>query len=113
MAKANAKLIAQLNSLKDVSVVVPLSVAQFVAKRARDLAPVDTGFLRDHIHARKHSQLEAVVAAEADYSGFVEYGTRYMAAQPFMRPAVDEGQREIVELAAKEINAEIRRRVGR
>lgn len=29
------------------------------------------------------------VAAKADYSGHVEFGTWKMAAQPFMRPAID------------------------
>jgi len=103
----------QLNSLQDVGHVMPLPAAQFVAKRARDRAPVDTGYMRDHIHAQKDGEASAAVISEANYSGFVEWGTVHMAAQPFLRPAIDDGQREIPKLTAREVNAEIRRRISR
>ena len=28
--------------------------------------------------------------AETDYSSYIEYGTRFMDAQPFVRPALEE-----------------------
>lgn len=34
--------------------------------------------------------LTAEVAAEAEYAGYVEFGTRFMDAQPYMRPALQE-----------------------
>lgn len=34
-------------------------------------------------------RFEAKVEAGTDYSGFLEVGTRYMNAQPFMKPAFD------------------------
>ena len=108
----NTRVIAQLKSLEDVGHIMPLPAAQFVAKRARDYAPVDTGFMRDNIHAQKDGD-NAVVISEALYSGWVEWGTRFMAARPFIRPAIGDGQREIPKLTAKEVNREIRRRVNR
>ena len=33
---------------------------------------------------------DAEVGPETDYSPYVEYGTRYMEAQPFVRPAFEE-----------------------
>ena len=38
----------------------------------------------------KDAGLTADVAPETDYSPYVEYGTRYMEAQPFVRPAYEE-----------------------
>ena len=38
----------------------------------------------------KTSGFEAEVGPETDYSPYVEYGTRFMEAQPFVRPAFDE-----------------------
>lgn len=55
----------------------------------QSIAPVDTGFMRDHIFDRDiadGSQIES----EAIYSGFPEYGTSRMGAQPFFRPAMTE-----------------------
>lgn len=55
---------------------------------AKDRAAVKTGFMRDHIERYPEAHSFRVVA-EADYSGYVNYGTRKMAAQPFMEPAVE------------------------
>lgn len=38
----------------------------------------------------KDSDFTAEVGPETDYSPYVEYGTRYMEAQPFVRPAHNE-----------------------
>lgn len=108
-----SRVIAQLKSLEDVGHIMPLPSAQFVAKRARDYAPVDTGYMRDHIHAKQESAESAVVISEAPYSGWVEWGTRYMTARPFLRPAIGDAQRELPRMNAKAVNAEIRRRVAR
>jgi HK97 gp10 family phage protein len=106
----NGKVIAQLSSLYDLGDVMPLPACQYIAKKARSLAPVDTGYLRDHIHAMKTGKT-AIVISDAPYSAFVEFGTRKMAAQPFIRPAVDEGHAEMLTLTVTEVNREIRRRV--
>jgi HK97 gp10 family phage protein len=62
-----------------------------VANRARQLAPVDTGKLRDSIHYQFNaSTLTLVIYADAPHSWWVEAGTSRMAAQPYMRPALAE-----------------------
>ena len=38
----------------------------------------------------KDNGFTAEVGPETDYSQYVEYGTRFMDAQPFVRPAYDE-----------------------
>ena len=55
---------------------------------AKTLAPVDTGNLRNSITTdARPGDLVAVVEATADYSAYVEFGTRRMRPQPFMRPS--------------------------
>lgn len=61
-----------------------------VEKRAKQLAPFDTGWLSDNIYFYETGRLKATVVSPVHYSIFVEEGTRYMAAQPFLFPAVKE-----------------------
>jgi HK97 gp10 family phage protein len=63
-------------------------VSEDIQAGAKMRAAVDTGFMRDNID-REVNGGRFLVIARADYSGFVEYGTRFMGAQPFMTPAVE------------------------
>lgn len=52
-------------------------------------APVDTGTLKRSIKLDIADQgLSAVVYPTVHYAMYVEYGTRYMSAQPFLRPTL-------------------------
>jgi HK97 gp10 family phage protein len=65
---------------------------------AKQLAPVDTGYMRDHIaqiEQASSESLRAVMESEADYSAFVEYGTVNMDAQPFFTPAFESARRQV------------------
>lgn len=62
-----------------------------VESQAKRLCPVDTGRLRSSItHRLAHDSrgLYALVGSNVVYAPFVELGTRHMAAQPFLRPAL-------------------------
>jgi len=107
----NGRCVAQLNSIKNVGHVAPLPLAQFVAKLARAKAAVDTGYMRDHTVAHKTGDETAEVISTAPYAEFLEFGTRFMPAQPFIRPAIAEAKSKAPKMAATEINAEIRKRV--
>lgn len=63
---------------------------RMVLKDAKANAPVRTGHLRSQIVVVENleSTNEFGIVAAADYSGFVEYGTSKMQAQPFIRPAI-------------------------
>lgn len=67
-------------------------VGNDVAALARGLVPIDSGELLASIEARmeagERGQAGFEVVAEADYGGFVEYGTMYMDAEPYLRPAL-------------------------
>ena len=54
--------------------------------KAQELAPRDTWFLHDNI-VSKHFPLYSLVHSQASYSGYVNFGTRFMYAQPFMTDA--------------------------
>lgn len=63
-----------------------------VDRRAKQLAPVDTGRLRSSISWRLGSDgkgLFALVGTDVHYAPYVELGTSRMAAQPFLRPALE------------------------
>jgi len=63
------------------------SWAADVKALAKQLVPVRTGHLRDSIYA-KIREWVAEIGAEAAYSVFVEFGTRYMRARPYLYPAI-------------------------
>lgn len=65
--------------------------AMEAANRARSRAPVRTGRLRGSIQTLTASA-ESKVQVTAPYAGYVEFGTRRMRAQPFLRPSVQEVQ---------------------
>lgn len=60
-------------------------------KQAQMKAPVDTGFLKQHIQPPEilDDGMTAQVVASAKYSAFLEYGTRKMNAKPYMKPALN------------------------
>lgn len=91
---------------------MPLPAAQYVAKQAREYAHVITGYMRDHTVAKQQGK-SAVVISSAPYAGYEEYGTRYRPAHPFIRPAMADAAIYLPGMTAKEVNAEIRRRVSR
>ena len=57
---------------------------------AKAKAPVDTGFLKNHITSSYPDSLEGHVKSEAAYSGYQEYGTRFQTGTPHIRPALRE-----------------------
>lgn len=63
-----------------------------VERRAKQLAPVDTGRLRSsvtHEMAEEGGDLVGRVGTDVDYAPHVELGTSRARAQPFLRPALD------------------------
>lgn len=65
-------------------------VAEFIKERARQLAPVLTGQLRDSIDVLVQ-EWGFLVVAGAEYAQFVEFGKINTAAHPFLTPAIQEG----------------------
>lgn len=61
-----------------------------VVARAVQLCPKDSGDLARSIGwTMRQSDLTLQIHADAHYAMFVEYGTVFMPAQPFLRPAIN------------------------
>lgn len=77
-----------------------------IVERAKELAPVDTGFMRDNIRSLgtqiTNDLIQGQILSAADYSSFVEFGTKYQHEQPHLRPAVEE---ELENLISELVNA--------
>ena len=90
-------------SKEKISQVVRLNTAELTQK-AKDRAPVSTektnpggahGQLkRSIIPSMSSGGMVGKVNATVDYAEYVEMGTRFMAAQPYMKPAFDQ-QKEV------------------
>lgn len=75
-----------------------LPMAGFIVEgQAKELAPVDSGNLRASITSRVSGE-QAIVGTNVDYAPHVEYGTRFMRAQPYMRPAIDLNRKDLIKL---------------
>src|SRR3990172_938523 len=59
-------------------------------EHAKQIVPVDTGYLRSTIYGQVTGPLEAELRADADYAVFVEEGTSRMGARPYLRPSLEQ-----------------------
>lgn len=76
--------------LDDVKKVVRHNGAEMQTK-AQQNAPVDTGTLKRSIGLEiTASGMNAEVEPKAEYGPYVELGTRFMKAQPYLKPAFNE-----------------------
>lgn len=99
--------------------------AEPIVKRAKELAPVDTGKMRDAIRSKFAYQSSRAVRVEISsrmkpegkswhsYDYYQELGTSHHPAQPFMRPAADEEQKRAVELVRKTVQDAVLEEVRR
>ena len=60
-------------------------------------APVDTGNLRSSIDVEVGTE-DAEIFTPVEYAAHVEYGTSRQAAQPYLRPALDNSKGNIIKL---------------
>ena len=89
------------NNLPHLGVQLERALSQLIRKagfrieaRAKSLAPVDTGVLRNSITTRVEGPLKVTVGTDVEYAGYQEFGTRFQKGKPFMTPAVDEAMEE-------------------
>lgn len=84
------KKLKQNVQMEDVKKVVRHNGAEMQAK-AQQKAPVDTGYLKRSIGLEfTDGGMSAEVEPTADYAPYVELGTRFMEAQPYLGPAFNE-----------------------
>ena len=82
------------------------TAGEIVASAARTRAPRATGALAATVRAEPDRDGALVLAggAAVDYSVMVEYGTRSMRAEPYIRPALAETHEKWVEAYANAID---------
>lgn len=78
---------------------------------SRKLVPYRTGFLHDSIYTEVDAK-RAKLIASAPYAGYVEFGTRKMAARPYLRPAAKLMQTHGVTIVANDIKKRVNKRHG-
>ena len=108
LQQIQAKLAQAPDAMRRILRKALQEMAQVTKDEAQHLVPVDTGFLRSSIFYRTNAELEMVIGASAPYAGFVEYGTRYMRAQPFMRPALQNTRQQYMFLLIREVREYLR-----
>lgn len=72
--------------------VVVRKTAMDIEANAKQIAPVDTGNLKNSIGSRIVSDatgVEAIIGPTAAYGKFLEFGTSRMAPRAFMGPSLD------------------------
>ena len=74
---------------------------------AKRLAPKDTGNLAGSINRRRENKLAEAVGTNVEYAEYQEYGTRFMKAHPYLRPAIDENRRNLIRRLRELVQAEI------
>lgn len=94
---------------KEAQAVLTETADRYVDEAKRRV-PVDTGNLKRSIRIYERGASDVIVRAMGGaggrtYAAYVEYGTIYMPAQPFMTPARDKANRymdrELTKLARK------------
>ena len=73
--------------------------------QAKILCPVDTGDLQASIAVDEVTPVQAIIGPHTEYEEHVEFGTSRMAAQPYMRPALDNHEPEILAAISQEVAA--------
>lgn len=74
---------------------------------AKSIVPVDTGTLKNSILTEKLEPTVAIVGPHTEYAQFVEFGTRHMAARPYLTPAAQKAKVKFVE-ALKQLEARLK-----
>jgi HK97 gp10 family phage protein len=83
-----------------------------VQRTAKDMSPVDTGYLKRSIQrktGKRGGEVVGAVSTTTEYAIYQEFGTSRMVAQPFMFPALDKNRKEIQQGAKKYVNANLKK----
>lgn len=101
---ADVTVISHVNDAingKNDAIARALETIGLVSERyAKGYAPVDTGRLRNSISHQSVPDEEAVyVGTNVEYAPYQEFGTKYQAGTPFLRPAIENHLQEYKNIA--------------
>lgn len=86
--------LATAQQLDDIEKLIRLHT-NTMWRLAKGYAPVDTGYLRDHIEM-KIDGLTGMVSSTAEYAIYQELGTRFQAGTPHITPAFESVSRVFI-----------------
>lgn len=97
MTRVNFDIKVVSNKFPELAKRSPAKASAAVRKASYDLeahakavVPVDTGNLKNSIRSWFSADgLTAYVGTHVEYAPYVEFGTRKMAARPYLRPAAE------------------------
>lgn len=90
------KLLAQFSKIKGIDAPEAcFAGAEVLQRKSMENSPVKTGFLRQS-HTSVKTEEGAQMQVQAEYAPFVELGTSKWAGKPFVRPAIDSEQDNIL-----------------
>jgi|SRR5688572_20401412 len=102
------------NNLTRISSQIERELSKLVKKtafrieaKAKELAPVDTGLLRNSVTTTVESATKATVGTSIEYAAHQEFGTRHQKGKPFLTPAADEAKKDF-ERDVREIERSLR-----
>lgn len=101
---------SKLETVKAVRQLVEKATVDITAG-AKNRAPYRTGALQESISYEVTDTFtggEGIVYTNQEYGPYQEFGTRFNAAHPFMRPAAEQVQQQLIELG-KQMGASIER----
>ena len=103
--------LGRLHPLISKAIIKALNLSALVVKtQAKMLQKPRTGNLRASIGSRvENLRQEAFVGSPVEYAPYVEYGTRYMQAKPYLRPALEQNIDNVRDFFVREINLAIER----
>ena len=64
-------------------------VTDAAVEAAKDLVPVDSGNLQASIQSKQVDESTFAYYSDVEYALYVEFGTRFKGAKPYLRPAID------------------------
>ena len=97
-----------IKSVNDAKRMGLTGAAMVVQGAAIALSPVKTGNLRGSISFKVESEDEARVGTNVEYAPYVEYGTKKMSAQPYLRPALANNKSAIEKMIADAISKAVK-----
>lgn len=105
------------NALTQEIITALMRGGMIIEADAKRRCPVDTGRLRasltTDVEREGKTTFVLKVGTNVEYASFVENGTSRMAAQPFLRPAVDAKAKDVVDEIRESIREQINGRLIR
>jgi HK97 gp10 family phage protein len=109
--RLNAKLAKLLPAMQEAAVEAIEQGLVEIREDAQQLAPVESGDLRDSIRTEMRGN-EGKVVVGVDYGAFVEMGTYDTEAQPYLYPAYTSNKEQIKQDIRNKARAALREVAG-